>query len=99
MARKADPDREVTEQEQLKLDLAAGKFSNDDEDATLSVLIADAAANLEAKATVLANLQESRIVTTLLVNRGVGSEAQRAWVKAYLPRKERKSGEDAAAEA
>jgi hypothetical protein len=61
------------------------------EDATLAQAILIANKELEEKAEVLGRLQSSRMLTTLLVEKGVGSREQVLWVKQYLPRKKRKS--------
>lgn len=62
-------------------------------DPTLAKAIETAAERLERKAAVLAEVQKSRNLTTLLVDDNLGDREQVAWVRFYLPRKKRKNGE------
>lgn len=48
---------------------------------------------IEQKATVLSGIQECRELATLLTRTGSGSPEQVAWVRFYLPRKQRKTAE------
>lgn len=61
-------------------------------DPTLAKAIETAKERLERKASVLAEVQNSRNLTTLLLGDNLGSRDQVLWVRTYLPRKQRKNG-------
>lgn len=61
-------------------------------DPTLAKAIETAKERLERKASVLAEVQNSRNLTTLLLGDNLGSREQVLWVRTYLPRKQRKNG-------
>lgn len=77
-------------------EVASSVPANRPEDPTLAKAIETARERLERKAAILAEVQNSRQLTTLLVNDNLGSRDQVVWVRTYLPRKERKNGESVA---
>jgi hypothetical protein len=61
------------------------------ESAELATTIQRANTLIEQKQEVLASLQQARELATLLIANGSGSREQVAWVRQYLPRKQRKT--------
>jgi hypothetical protein len=69
---------------------------NSPESVELANCIARANDLIGQKAEVLAGIQECRELATLLTRTGSGSPEQVQWVRFYLPRKSRKTSEQAA---
>lgn len=67
--------------------------ANSPESVELANCIEKANVALAEKAEVLARIQSSRELATLLTQNGSGSREQVEWVLTYLPRKKRKAGE------
>lgn len=68
--------------------------ANRPESQEMANAIENATKALEEKAEVLSRIQSARVLCTLLIENGSGSRAQVEWVRTYLPRKKRKTGED-----
>lgn len=87
------PETEEQRVARIKKEVAAEVPNNRPEDPTLAKAIDTARERLERKAAILAEVQNSRQLTTLLIGDNLGSRDQVEWVKTYLPRKARKAGE------
>lgn len=68
--------------------------ANRPESQELATCIVNATKALEQKFEILATIQSSRLLSTLLIENGSGSRAQVEWVRTYLPRKKRRVNGD-----
>jgi len=83
----SDNPKPPTKLQILKRALDAGEFSNENPDDKVQQLIDETLVLFEEKAKVLESLQDNRVWGSMMIDKGWGSEYQRAWIAAYLPRK------------